>query len=99
MTTHEYRKAVTAMIAEGCGLRSTDIRSDRPLIEYGLDSVRAIDLLISIEERFELTIPEETARYLKTIDDIVGYMQDRLAARAVHHSYRESSSPVSSRAA
>jgi acyl carrier protein len=81
MTMSELKAAIAVMVSEGCGLARKSVQMDRPLVEYGLDSVRAIDLLISIEEHFGISIPDESARYLRTVNDIAAYLQERMETR------------------
>ena len=57
------------------------IRSESRLVEYGLDSVRAMDLVVSIEEEFSLAVPDELAAQAKTTRDVVRFIETRLASR------------------
>jgi len=68
---------IRRLLAEVCALDPASLRGDAPLIEYGLDSARAIDLLVSLEEAFGVQIPDEAARDMRTLEDIVRYVKAR----------------------
>jgi len=48
--------------------------SDKPLAEQGIDSLDMINIFFKLEENFKIKIPEEDIENLKTIDDIVEYV-------------------------
>lgn len=48
--------------------------SDKPLAEQGIDSLDMINIFFKLEENFKIKIPEEDIDKLKTIDDIVEYV-------------------------
>lgn len=52
---------IKQLIVEKFGVNADDIQAERPLGEYGLDSLGQIELLFAIEEHFEVSIPEEEA--------------------------------------
>ena len=58
---HDVHGQVETLLRLTCGLEGITIVKDRPLIEYGIDSVRAVDLLVELEESFGIVIPDETA--------------------------------------
>lgn len=39
------------------------------------DSLDAVELIMAVEEEFDLEIPDETATNLKTVKDIVDYIE------------------------
>ena len=43
--------------------------------DLGADSLDAVELIMTIEEEFNLTIPDEAAQNLKTVGDIVTYLE------------------------
>jgi len=73
--THTVRQ----LLAEVCALDPTSIKPDAPLIDYGLDSARAIDLIVGLEGAFAIRIPDEAAAKMKTLKDIVAYVEGRIS--------------------
>jgi acyl carrier protein len=50
------------------------------LAEVGIDSLDALTILFAIEEQFKISIPDAEARNMKTFGDIVGAVENLLAA-------------------
>ena len=68
-------------LAEVCALDPVALRADVPLIEYGLDSARAIDLLVAIEGEYDVRIPDDAVLKIRTLADLCAYVRGRVAAR------------------
>ncbi|MBQ8267236.1 MAG: acyl carrier protein [Clostridia bacterium] len=51
----------------------TDIQDD-----LGADSLDVVEMLMSIEDEFELEIPDEKIEGLKTVGQVVEYIQDHM---------------------
>ena len=52
------------------------IKMDASLIDdLGADSLDAVELCMTIEEEFDITIPEDKIAELKTVKDIVDYVE------------------------
>lgn len=43
--------------------------------DLGADSLDVVDLLMSIEEEFEIEIPDEDVENIKTVGDLVSYIE------------------------
>lgn len=41
------------------------------------DSLDAVELIMAIEEEFEISIPDEIAQNMKTVKDIVDYIENK----------------------
>ena len=46
------------------------------------DSLDAVELIMSLEERFDIEIPDEDATKLQTVQHVIDYVQDALILRA-----------------
>jgi acyl carrier protein len=77
MTMRSIEEEITLLVARSCGIEPNHIRADRSLVEYGLDSVRAIDLLISLETTFGIEIPDGDVKSLKSVQDVANYVRAR----------------------
>ena len=66
------------MLAKVCAIDPDKVRLDAPLIAYGLDSARAIDLIIAIEDEFGIGISDDAAARMKTTGDIVAHVRTQL---------------------
>ncbi len=53
------------------------LKKDIPLSEQGVDSLDMANILLNIEESFNLKIPDEDVNKLNTITNIVHYIKNR----------------------
>ena len=44
--------------------------------DLGADSLDVVDLVMSLEEEFDIEIPDEAVEGIKTVNDIVKYIED-----------------------
>jgi acyl carrier protein len=51
----------------------TDIQDD-----LGADSLDVVDLLMSIEDEFEIEIPDEDVETVKTVGQLVAYIESKV---------------------
>jgi acyl carrier protein len=72
---------IRRLLAEVCALDESALRTDVALLEYGLDSARGIDLLVSLENHFDIRIPDADIPKLRTLGDVTAYVVERIAAR------------------
>ncbi len=63
---------VKKIIAEQLCISTDDIKDDANIIEdLGADSLDVVELLMSFEDEFKVSIPDEQLENLKTIPEIV----------------------------
>ncbi|KFG09879.1 MULTISPECIES: acyl carrier protein [Streptomyces] len=62
-------------------LRISEINPDVPLVDYGIDSVRSIDLVIEMENTFGIRISDEQAASMLTLRDAVDHVTASLMVR------------------
>jgi len=55
-----------------------EMKSDVPLSEQGIDSLDVVNVYLLLEEKFEVSIPDEDLEQVRTIDDIVTYINNKL---------------------
>jgi len=77
-TVKSVLEGVRRHVAEVCGLEVSHLDDAARLIEYGMDSVRAIDLLVALEHEFGIEIPDRDVARLQTIRDVVTYIERKL---------------------
>jgi acyl carrier protein len=54
------------------------LTNDRPLRDQGMDSLDYASVLFSLEEIYDIKIPDEDIDNLKTVDDIARYVNGKL---------------------
>lgn len=63
---------VAELLSEQLGISKSEIALDSDVIkDLGADSLDVVQLLMSLEEDFGITVSEEEASNLKTVGDII----------------------------
>jgi acyl carrier protein len=66
---------VKNIIAEQLGVGEDEIKTTSSFIEdLGADSLDIVELVMAMEEEFEVEIPDEEAENIKTVQDAVSYI-------------------------
>jgi len=66
---------VKSIIAEQLGVGEDEIKPTSSFIEdLGADSLDIVELVMAMEEEFEVEIPDEEAENIKTVADAVNYV-------------------------
>jgi acyl carrier protein len=63
-------------------LQVAELNPDVPLVDYGLDSIRSIDLVVAMESEFDVQISDEQAASMLTLRDVVEQVTASLSVRA-----------------
>ncbi len=58
-------------------LSAEQILLDKPLIEYGLDSVRTMDVVAGIEDMFDIEIDEMEMATLHTLRQVIALVEQK----------------------
>ncbi len=67
---------VQDLLASQLNLEKAKIVGDSKLIEdLGADSLDMVEMLMTLEEEFGISIPDEEAMKLKTVQDIVTFIE------------------------
>ena len=70
---------IRAILAEQFGEDENGITLETNLADdLGADSLDLTDLVMAIEDEFELEIPEDTIANVKTVADVVSYIEDNI---------------------
>lgn len=69
------------IIAENLGVAVEDVKLENKLEDdLGADSLDAVELVMSLEDEFEMEVPDEDAEPWKTVSDVVAYFNTKVAA-------------------
>ena len=70
---------VTDLIVEQLGVSKEEVVSKASFVDdLGADSLDIVELVMSMEESFDIEIPDEDAEKIQTIGDAVTYLKERL---------------------
>jgi acyl carrier protein len=71
MTINKIKKLLSTQL----NIPEKDINPNSKLIEdLGADSLDMVEMLMTLEEEFGVSIPDEVALTFKTVEDIVNYL-------------------------
>ena len=66
---------VKDIIVEQLGVDPEKVKSEASFIDdLGADSLDIVELVMAMEEEFDLEIPDEDAEKLKTVNDVQSYL-------------------------
>jgi len=69
---------IKEIIAEELGIEKDEIKLESDLTDdLGADSLDAIELIMAIEEEFDVDIPDGEATKIKGVSDIVSYLESQ----------------------
>jgi acyl carrier protein len=73
---------VLAAVADVKDISAEDISAEQSLEELGFDSLDTLNLLFDLEETFKISIPDEEARQVRKVSDVVAGIRKLTAATA-----------------
>lgn len=74
MNSEIYDK-VKEIICNQLGKSEDKVNADTKIVEdLGADSLDVVELLMALEDEFSLSLPDEVAMQLKTVGEIVDYI-------------------------
>lgn len=79
MSSEEVFDKVKEIIVEQLGVAETAITPDASFIDdLGADSLDIVELIMALEEEFNLEIPDADAEKVVTVNDVVEYIKDNV---------------------
>jgi acyl carrier protein len=67
---------VKELIVDQLDVEEDVVKMESVIIDdLGADSLDVVDLVMSIEEEFDMEIPDEAVEKIKTVGDIVSYIE------------------------
>ena len=72
----EIETKVREKIAEQLGVAADEVTSESSFIEdLGADSLDIVELVMALEEEFNIEISDEDAEKIRTVKDVVSYIE------------------------
>lgn len=68
---------VKSIIVEQLGVEEEDVKMEASFVDdLGADSLDIVELVMALEEEFDLEIPDEDAEKIRAVGEAVKYIQD-----------------------
>ena len=68
---------VKKVVIEQLGVESEKVTLESSFInDLGADSLDTVELVMALEEEFNIEIPDEDAEKIKTVSDVVNYIEE-----------------------
>ncbi len=78
---NNLEQRVTAIIVEQLGASKEEIVPEASFVDdLGADSLDIVELVMAMEETFDIEIPDDAAEKMLTIGDVISYLKERLEA-------------------
>ena len=79
MSSEEIFNKVKEIIIEQLGVPESTITTEASFIDdLGADSLDIVELIMALEEEFDLEIPDSDAEKVVTVGDVVEYIKDNV---------------------
>ena len=67
---------VKAVVVEQLNVNEGEVKPESKFIDdLGADSLDVVELVMALEEKFEIEIPDEDAEKIATVGDVVAYIE------------------------
>ena len=77
MSTEEVFEKVKKVIVDQLGVSESSVTMEASFIdELGADSLDIVELVMALEEEFDIEIPDADAEKVVTVNDVVEYIKD-----------------------
>ncbi|MFA9433909.1 MAG: acyl carrier protein [Deltaproteobacteria bacterium] len=77
----EIKNRIVEIIANQLGIEEEDVTAAASVVDdLGADSLDVVELVMALEEEFDLEIPDEEAEKITNVQNIFDYMANALQA-------------------
>ncbi|MCU0525662.1 MAG: acyl carrier protein [Elainella sp. Prado103] len=81
MSQEEIYDRVKKIVAEQLSVELTEVKPEASFAnDLGADSLDTVELVMALEEEFDIEIPDEAAEGIATVQAAVDYIKDKVAA-------------------
>lgn len=79
MSSEEVFEKVKEIIVEQLGVEETAVNLEASFIDdLGADSLDIVELVMALEEEFDIEIPDADAEKVVTVNDVVEYIKENV---------------------
>ncbi len=80
--TENLEERVKKIIIEQLAVDAAEVTTQAQFVQdLGADSLDTVELVMALEEEFDIEIPDEDAEKIKTVGEAVTYIKDKLSKK------------------
>ncbi len=77
MSVENVQERVKNIIVEQLGVDADQVKPEAQFVnDLGADSLDTVELIMALEEEFDIEIPDDKAEKIKTVGEAVDYIQE-----------------------
>lgn len=82
-TVAEIEEKVTQIVSEQLSVDKSELSRETSFVnDLNADSLDTVELVMELEDEFDLTIPDEEAEKLRTVGEAIDYIQKSLSEKS-----------------
>ena len=79
--SEELKAKVYQLVCDQLGVDRSEVKPEATLLDdLGADSLDVVEMVMALEEAFDLEIPDEDVEGIRTVGDVENYLANRVAA-------------------
>ncbi|MBD3809916.1 MAG: acyl carrier protein [Sulfuricurvum sp.] len=69
---------IKEVVVEQLSVNPDEVKEDSKFVEdLGADSLDVVELVMALEEKFDIEIPDDEAEKITTVQDVINYIQSK----------------------
>ncbi len=69
---------IKEVVVEQLSVDAAEVKEDSKFVEdLGADSLDVVELVMALEEKFDIEIPDEEAEKIQTVKDVIDYIESK----------------------
>ena len=69
---------IKEVVVEQLSVSADEVKEDAKFVEdLGADSLDVVELVMALEEKFDIEIPDDEAEKIQTVQDVINYIESK----------------------
>jgi acyl carrier protein len=75
MSRDEILASIADVLADVANIDRSDVTPDKEFAVLGIDSMTMLEVIVAVEDRFGLLVPDDDWPHFRTVEDLVSYIE------------------------